>query len=125
MYTFLLQTIVLARNGDSYGWTEILVLIVMAVIWAVGGIIKSKANKEKDHISKKPASKPRPMPLEKAKSLRKQPIQQFKPTRRKLMRPQPIGHKTSAEAYSLKAQPEQDLPLPDRKFNQSSINFPI
>lgn len=111
MYTFLAQTIVLARNGDNNGWMEILVLIIVAVIWVIGGIIKSKANKEKDQISEKPASKLRPSPLETAKATRKQPVQQVQPARRKMMRPQPAVHKTAAEAYSLKAQPEQDLPL--------------
>jgi hypothetical protein len=37
----------LARNDDLEGWMNILFLVIIAVFWALGGIIKAKARKNK------------------------------------------------------------------------------
>lgn len=47
----LITQIVLAarnNNGDDRGWVQLLVFVVMAVLWALGGIAKAKANKIKE-----------------------------------------------------------------------------
>jgi len=59
----LLLQIILARRSDDVGsWMNILVVIVLAIFWVIGGIIKAKANKSqtssKDNLSRKPARKP-------------------------------------------------------------------
>ena len=58
----MLQIILARRNDDVEGWMQILVFVVLAVFWAIGGIIKAKANKTqtsgKDNISRKPHRKP-------------------------------------------------------------------
>lgn len=50
------------RNDDVESWTNILFIIVLAIFWLVGGIIKAKANKSqtgsKDNLPRKPVHKP-------------------------------------------------------------------
>jgi hypothetical protein len=52
----LLAQLVLARRDDGDGWMNILVVVVMAVIWMVGAIVKSTKTKpgEKQQPSRKP-----------------------------------------------------------------------
>jgi len=45
MDDLLLQIILARRNDDTEGWMSILVFVVLAVFWAIGGIVKAKANK--------------------------------------------------------------------------------
>ena len=45
MNYYLAQLILAARNRDSDGWTNILSIVVLAIFWAVVGIVKAKANK--------------------------------------------------------------------------------
>ncbi|TKJ37090.1 MAG: hypothetical protein CEE38_09320 [Planctomycetes bacterium B3_Pla] len=42
MNAFFAQIIVAQRNVDGEGWINILVVIVMAAIWMIGGILKAK-----------------------------------------------------------------------------------
>ena len=45
---FLAQLILAARNNDDGGgWVQLLVFLVMAIFWIVGGIKKARANKVK------------------------------------------------------------------------------
>ena len=60
---YLLSQIILARrNDDANGWMNILFVVVLAIFWLVGGIIKAKANKSgtgsKDNLPRKPVRKP-------------------------------------------------------------------
>ena len=56
----LLAQIVLARRGPDDGWMNILVVVVMAVIWIVGGIVKATKTKSGDKRppSRVPSRKP-------------------------------------------------------------------
>jgi len=45
MDDLLLQIILARRNDDTGGWMNILIVVVLAVFWAIGGIIKAKAKK--------------------------------------------------------------------------------
>ena len=45
MDDLLLQIILARRNDDTEGWMSILVFVVLAVFWVIGGIVKAKANK--------------------------------------------------------------------------------
>ena len=44
----LLAQMLLARgnDGDDSGWMQLLILVIMAVFWALGGILKAKAGRE-------------------------------------------------------------------------------
>jgi hypothetical protein len=61
------QLAILGRrsNGDEEGWMQLLVFIVLAVFWAIGGIMKArsaKARDEKQRQQSKPRPQPRPRP---------------------------------------------------------------
>ena len=62
MNDLLLQIILARRNDDVESWTNILFVIVLAMFWLIGGIIKAKANKSqtgsKDNLPRKPVRKP-------------------------------------------------------------------
>ena len=62
MNALLLQIILARRNDELEGWMQILVFVVLAAFWLVGGIIKVKAIKsksnDKDNIPHKPFRKP-------------------------------------------------------------------
>ena len=64
MNELLLLIILARRNNDVGGWMQILVFIALAVFWAVGGILKAKANKSesgskgKGNLPRKPSRKP-------------------------------------------------------------------
>lgn len=62
MNELLLLIILARRNNDVEGWMQILVFVALAVFWAVGGILKAKANKSqfggKDNLPRKPSRKP-------------------------------------------------------------------
>jgi len=56
----LLAQLVLARRAPDDGWMNILVIVVMAVIWIIGGIVKAmKANSaDKQQPSRAPSREP-------------------------------------------------------------------
>jgi len=61
------QTIVLGRgpDGEENGWMQLLVFIVLAVFWAIGGIMKARSAKSQNDKQKqqtKPRPQPRPRP---------------------------------------------------------------
>jgi hypothetical protein len=62
MNDLLLQIILARRNDDVDSWMNILFVIVLAIFWLVGGIIKAKANKSQtgsnDNLPRKPVRKP-------------------------------------------------------------------
>jgi len=62
MNDLLLQIIIARRNDDLESYTNILFVIVLAIFWLIGGIIKAKANKSqtggKGNLHRKPIKKP-------------------------------------------------------------------
>lgn len=58
----LLQIILARRNNDTEGWMNILFVVVLAIFWLIGGILKAKANKSgvgnKGKIPPMPSRKP-------------------------------------------------------------------
>lgn len=61
MSELLAQIILAGRSDDAEGWMNILIVVVLAVFWAIGGIIKAKANKTGapgEQPPGKPARKP-------------------------------------------------------------------
>lgn len=68
MVDSLAQIILAARNGDGSPWQQMLVFVVLAVFWAVGGILKARAakserQKEQQQPPKRPP-RPQPRPLQ-------------------------------------------------------------
>lgn len=124
MNHWLAQLILAARNSDDSdtGWMRILVVVILAVFYAVGSIVKAKANKtalkEEKQIPRKPGTKP-PESVRAPKAFKKTPYQavqrpvgrtpssqprpqvakpQVQPPRRKVARPQPVGRKLPTKA---------------------------
>lgn len=118
MNCFLAQIILAARNGNGKDWINILVLVAVAIFYAVGSILKAKTSKAEQKGDEQLARKPAGKPPEGARDLQKQPIQQLRrpaappprrqfrpqvqPPRRKVMRPQPAVQKPAAK-------PEQEI----------------
>ena len=119
MNYLLAQFFLAARNrDDDGGWMQMLVFVVLAVVYAIGSIVKAKANKleerDKEQLDRKPARRPALKPPERPGDLRKQSLQQLRrpsgpaprrehrpevqPPLRKVMRPQPAIQKFAAEA---------------------------
>jgi hypothetical protein len=101
-----------ARNSNErdIGWMQIVVFVILAIFYAVGSIIKARANKTapkgKEQTPRKPARKPpessieiqllkqlwrpeRPTPSSQRRSQVAKP--QVRPSGRKVARPQPAG----------------------------------
>ena len=52
-----------AANGDEEGWIQLLVFIVLAVFWLVGGIMKARsAKRQQEKQKQQPKPRPRPRP---------------------------------------------------------------
>ena len=61
MSELLAQIILARRNDDAEGWMNILFVVVIAVFWAIGGIVKAKAKKpggREGQLPGKPVRKP-------------------------------------------------------------------
>jgi len=61
MYYSLAQIIVLARGSDE-GWMNILVLVVIAVVYGLGALIKAKGKKAEDQAPEQQTRKPQRKP---------------------------------------------------------------
>jgi len=125
MNYILAQLILAARRSDDKdtGWMRILVIVILAVFYAVGSIVKAKANKtalkKEEQMPRKPGTKP-PESVRAPKAFKKTPYQaavprpvgrtpssqarpqvakpQVQPPRRKVVRPQPVGRKPPTKA---------------------------
>src|SRR4030042_4941694 len=56
------QFFIVAQNQDLEGWMNILIVVVLAVFWAIGGIVKAKAEQARMQKKKQPLSKAPPRP---------------------------------------------------------------
>ena len=63
MNTLLVQIILAGRSDDVENWMNILFVIVLAVFWAVGGIIKARANKAGAQSEQSPRKLSRKPPM--------------------------------------------------------------
>lgn len=106
---YLAQIILAARDRDVKEWPNILFIVVVAVFWAVGGILKAKANKPSRQDQEQPERKGGLKPAEGTRTPRafqqktsyqqpqaQRPVsrpQVRQAPRRKVARPQPIVQK--------------------------------
>jgi len=61
MNELLTQIILAARNRDTKGWGNIVFIVVLAVFWVIGGILKARANKKQEgeeQLTRKSGLKP-------------------------------------------------------------------
>lgn len=58
MFYFYFQNFLLSQNDDLEKWVNILFVVVLAVVWAIGGILKSKAEQARIQKNKQPLQKP-------------------------------------------------------------------
>jgi hypothetical protein len=111
MNYWLAQLVLAARKSDEdNGWVQILAFVILAIFYAVGSIVKARANKTapkgKEQIPRKPALKPpestidlqmlkqlfgRPESPTQSGQGRPRVTKEVQPTRRKVTRPQPAG----------------------------------
>ncbi|UCE99166.1 MAG: hypothetical protein JSV82_08305 [Planctomycetota bacterium] len=107
---FLAQVIVAARDNGMERWTNILFVVVVGIFWLVGGILKARANKAAQKGEKREPHEPARKPPDRERLLEKQVLKQARrpvgpAQRRKMVRPQPIRRKVTAEM-------EQAIELP-------------
>jgi len=76
-YSFA-QIILAARNDDVEGWMNILFVIILAVFWAIGGIIKARTKKIEEGKETATGKPPRRQP-QVVKGLTRQLFQQPRP----------------------------------------------
>jgi len=109
MNALLAQFIVSARNNDIEGWMNILIVVIIAILWAIGGIIKAKSQKSYKEQEEQPIGKPARNWPHSAKELKKKslfeiprdrtvgsgPIRQYRrqieKLRRRISYPRPIA----------------------------------
>ncbi len=57
-----IRIFVIARNGDIEDLMNIVIILLVAVFWAIGGILKARANKARSEDEKEPSQRPIPPP---------------------------------------------------------------
>ena len=76
MYDLLAQIILARRSDDAESWMSILVFVVLAVFWAVGGIVKAKSRKSDTPDDKSMPRRPAHRPSARVNPLREQLLKQ-------------------------------------------------
>jgi len=52
MNEFFAQIILAARDDDGQGWMNILFVVILAVLWAIGGLVKARTKKAEEQEEK-------------------------------------------------------------------------
>ena len=76
MSKLLAQLILARRSDDAENWMSILVFVILAIIWAIGSIVKAKANKAGGQDEQSPAKPVRKPPLH-SREAREQMLKQL------------------------------------------------
>ena len=133
MDNFLGQIILAARNSDAENWMNILFVVAIVIFYAIGSIVKAKANKSKgeqgeERPGRRPVLEPSEGIREGDKAVQKrayeqaqrppgrplnkiQPHPQAQPARREVGRPRPAVQKLATKT-------EQDLLLEDLELQE-------
>jgi hypothetical protein len=101
MDDLLLQIILARRNDDTESWMNILIVVVLAVFWAIGGIVKAKSRNPKVRDGQLPG-KPVRKPTAHSREAREQMLRQL---------PGPVG-----SAQGQRQQPRPVAQKPRMKF---------
>jgi hypothetical protein len=78
MTYFLAQIVIAARNEDLESWTNILAIVVLAVLWVLGGIIKARAKNAQGRGKGRAPGRPVARPPVQSKVLRPQSLKEAK-----------------------------------------------
>jgi hypothetical protein len=111
MSELLAQIILAGRSDDKEGWMNILFVVVLAVFWAIGGIVKAKANKPGASEGRSPGKPVRKPPLH-SREAREQMLKQ-------LQRPSDSAQDQRQQPRPVAKQPRMkfaDLQAAVRKF---------
>jgi hypothetical protein len=111
MNDLLLQIILARRSDDAEKWTNVLFVVVLALFWLVGGIIKAKASKAEAQ-GKQPPRKPARKPPVHSRVAREQMLSQ-------LQRPSDSAQSQSRQPRPADRKPRMkfaDLQAAVRKF---------
>ncbi|UCG56922.1 MAG: hypothetical protein JSU70_18920 [Phycisphaerales bacterium] len=76
MYNIIAQIVLARRSNDSGSWMNILIVVIMAAFWIIGGIVKSR-QKQSAGQEKQPPRTPTPQPPAPARAA---PMQSPRPT---------------------------------------------
>jgi len=121
----LAQIILAARNEDAEGWMNTLVIVLLAVFWAIGGILKARARKAEaaEEAEEEDGKKPfrptarRAIATPKARGIQVSPSRiasaergMYKDRGVAVQRPQPRRIQASAETLAVGIEPRQAKP---------------
>ncbi len=79
MNSFLAQLILAGRSEDAEKWMNILFVVVLAVFWALGGILKARGKKTQDAAAGKSPHRPVRQPPAQGRTAREQLLRQAGP----------------------------------------------
>ena len=96
MYDLLAQIILARRSDDAESWMSILVFVVLAVFWAIGGIIKAKSRSSDTPDGKSMPRRPAHRPSARINPMREQLLKQSR---------QPSGAAQSRESHPVAKKP--------------------
>lgn len=128
---YLLAQMTLASRGDDVeGWMNILFVVILAVFWAVAGIVKAKARKSQPEDEGESPSQPARRRPARGSSLREQLLKQFygpaEPTQREPSSPGPqqpgtraAGPRPAEPAYAA----ELERAVPECKAEPQRIDL--
>jgi len=107
MNDLLLQIILARRNDDADSWMNILFVVVLAIFWLVGGIIKAKANKSqigsKDNLPRKPLRNKPPLHSREAREQMLKRLERPAADSAQSQQPHPIPQKPRMKFSDLQA----------------------
>jgi len=114
MRDFATQIILAARDDDAEGWMNTLVIVLLAVFWAIGGILKARARKaekaeaedEEPGVGKGPLGPLRPT----ARRATAKPVYKDKARGVAVWRPQPQRIRAGAKTLAEEVEPRQAKP---------------
>ena len=124
MNCLLTQIIVLARGYDIEGWMDILVLVVIAVVYGLGAIIRSKSKKAEEKAREQQPGKPQRKPSKGGRGI----LEQFIRDVQKAAEEAKSGGETRPKSQTIlqkTAQPQAAVPKYDVKAKQLKPTQPI
>lgn len=125
---YVIAQIVLARRSeDANSWMNILIVVIMAAFWIIGGIVKSR-QKQSAGQEKQPPRRPTPKPPEPGKAA---PAQSRRPTQpcpamtTPRAGPYPPVQRPGARPAPPRSIPGQPAPIPQMRRPKQPTSTPL
>jgi len=129
MTELLAQVILVGRSDDAENWMSILVFVVLAAIWAIGGIVKAKANKpggRDEQLPGKPVRKPPLHSREAREQMLKQLQRPAEPAQDQGQQPRPAAQQPRMRFADLQAAVRKFAVEAEQSFqSQSGKKTPV